>query len=97
MDIRLFQPFEFLLCHLPDLMDVGVLHAALAELPLFLAQGPPLLIPIGYTGYTRRALTSSTKKDAALDYYASAILDVDTAQLRTRMDPSWSTLEYGQL
>ena len=80
---------------LSSLSSLGALHAALAELPLYLAQ-EPLLIPIGYTLDTRRALTSSTKKDAALDYFASAILDVDTAQLRTRMDPSWSTLECGQ-
>ena len=81
---------------LSSLSSPGVLHAALAELPLFPAQGPPLLIPTGYTLDARRVQTSSTKKDATLDYFVLAILDVEIAPLRTRMDPSWSTLECGQ-
>ena len=35
-------------------------------------------------------------RDAALDYSAMAIFDVETAQLRTKVDPSWSTLKCDQ-
>ena len=76
---------------------IFVIPAVLAELLLFLAQGPPLYIPIGYTLDARRALASSTNMDAALEHSVSAILDVETAQLRAKMDSSWSTLKCGQL